>query len=44
MFTNTEINNAKTSFYKVFTVSLISELIRQHLIQEDRDFFFKYMV
>jgi hypothetical protein len=39
MFTNTEINNAKTSFYKVFTVSIISELIRQHLIQEDRDFF-----
>jgi len=39
MFTDKEINNAKTSFYKVFTVSIISELIKQHLIQENRVFF-----
>lgn len=39
MFTDTELTNAKASTYKLFTIAIFSELIRQHLIQENREFF-----
>jgi|SaaInlV_150m_DNA_5_1039734.scaffolds.fasta_scaffold02347_2 hypothetical protein len=39
MFTDKELTNAKASTYKLFTIAILSELIREHLIQEDRDFF-----
>ena len=39
MFSETELTNAKASTYKLFTIAIFSELIRQHLIQEKRDFF-----
>ena len=39
MFTDNELKNAKATTYKIFTIGVFSELVRQHLIQEKRDFF-----
>lgn len=39
MFTDKELANAKSSTYKLFTIAIFSEVIREHLIQEKRDFF-----
>ena len=34
-----ELRNAKSSIAKIFTISVMSELIRKHLVQERRNFF-----
>ena len=39
MFTDKELKNAKATTYKIFTIGVFSELVRQHLIQEKREFF-----
>ena len=39
MFTPKEIKNSRATTYKIFTIAIFSELVRQHLVQEKREFF-----
>ena len=38
MFTPKEIKNSRATTYKIFTIAIFSELVRQHLVQEKENF------
>ena len=39
MFTDKDFKDSKAIVFKIFTISIVSELIREHLVQEQREFY-----